>query len=486
MNGHDTQHSHVYERPIAESGDDAPALIARAVTAGARVLDVGCGSGALGRFLRERKACECDGLTHNPEELEIARSSYRRVELVDLESRPASEAFSGTFYDFVVCADVLEHLRNCEEVLSDLARLLAPEGSLLVSVPNVCYVGVLASMLQGRFAQTREGVLDATHVRFFDLAALKVLATGCGLAVVAVDRVIRQPAETEFRFLDFELMPPAQKTWLLNAPEALTYEYVLTLRKKAECSDRESESRRSAPAYSPVAIAASFETQVFFDYGQGVSEIDSARRVSPVGAPVAFELSGRAASDLAGIRFDFVDRPGLFEVHQVDIATPNRGVLWSWRGDWSAAYQLSGLEILAERGVHGGRLLLATNDEPIMLVPFEAPLDLGGETPVVAFRMVGPQAYSRAAFQWAEEKYGDSIRQATEVQTRLASALATVELALNQAEVDKRHLGEYIKRLETDLGELRVAHHALLTSPFHRVLARLRWLFGRLNRRSQS
>jgi len=110
------------------------------------VLDLGTGSGALGQHLREHAACTVDGVTINEHEAELARPHYRRVEVVNLEDPAWISAFSGEQFDFIVCADVLEHLRDPQNALLASRRLLAPGGRVLISVPNAAYSGLVAEL----------------------------------------------------------------------------------------------------------------------------------------------------------------------------------------------------------------------------------------------------------------------------------------------------------------------------------------------------
>ncbi len=75
-------------------------------------------------------------------------------------------------YDCIVCADVLEHLKTPERVLTQCKELLKPGGRLIVSVPNAGYCGLVAELMQGEFRYRREGILDNTHLRFFTRKSL--------------------------------------------------------------------------------------------------------------------------------------------------------------------------------------------------------------------------------------------------------------------------------------------------------------------------
>jgi SAM-dependent methyltransferase len=87
-------------------------------------------------------------------------------------------------FDVIVAGDVLEHLPRPEELLGELRPLLAPGGTLLVSVPNVANVTVRAALLFGRFPYAERGILDRTHLRFYTRASARALLEGAGYRVV--------------------------------------------------------------------------------------------------------------------------------------------------------------------------------------------------------------------------------------------------------------------------------------------------------------
>ena len=169
-----TDHLHVYSREIKSTERTSLTVLASFVTPGATVLDLGTGSGALGKYLFEQAQCTVDGLTLNEAEAAVAtaHAAYRRIEVANLEDCDLLALFPTARYDFIVCADVLEHLSRPERIVQTCRKLLAPGGKLLISVPNAGYSGLVAELLQGEFLYRDEGLLDRTHLRFFTRRSL--------------------------------------------------------------------------------------------------------------------------------------------------------------------------------------------------------------------------------------------------------------------------------------------------------------------------
>ena len=161
---------HIYDREIDSSERTSLSVLTSHIAPGARVLDLGCGSGAIGRYLAQRDGAGTtviDGLTISADEARLASPHYRRVEVADLDNARLSDLFPAQGYDAIVCADVLEHIRQSPRVLAECRQLLAPQGRLLLSIPNAGYAGLVAELMAGEFRYRQEGLLDETHVRFF-------------------------------------------------------------------------------------------------------------------------------------------------------------------------------------------------------------------------------------------------------------------------------------------------------------------------------
>jgi ubiquinone/menaquinone biosynthesis C-methylase UbiE len=101
-------------------------------SAGERVLDVGCGSGAVTRDLARRVGERglAVGLDPSPELLTVARGLAEEAGLSDrVEFREGNALrlpFPDRSFDVVVCATVLSHVPEGEAAIPELARVLRP------------------------------------------------------------------------------------------------------------------------------------------------------------------------------------------------------------------------------------------------------------------------------------------------------------------------------------------------------------------------
>ncbi len=152
-----------------------------------RVVEIGCGAGALAAAYREANpACHYTGVEMMPEMAARARAVMNRVIEADVETLPAEALGDPGSVDIIVYGDVLEHLRDPWAVLRAHLLLLRPGGVVAVSLPNVQYWGVLEDLLRGTWTYRDSGVLDRTHLRFFTLDTAISLLTDAGLTVVGI------------------------------------------------------------------------------------------------------------------------------------------------------------------------------------------------------------------------------------------------------------------------------------------------------------
>lgn len=95
-----------------------------------KLLDVPAGEGALALRLQNLgfEVFCCDLY---PQIFKLENTEIRKGNL------DAALPFENDFFDYIVCVEGLEHIENPANALREFARLLRPEGHLIVSVPNI-------------------------------------------------------------------------------------------------------------------------------------------------------------------------------------------------------------------------------------------------------------------------------------------------------------------------------------------------------------
>ena len=144
---------------------------------GLDVLDVGCGYATTSRYLEGNRVT---GVESNAEAASVARTRIARVVQRDLQD---VDPGLGEF-DVIIFADVLEHLPWPIAVVKKYLPLLKPNGTVIVSLPNVGLWSVRLQHLLGRFEYAETGVLDRTHLRFFTRRSAARMLDAAGLRVI--------------------------------------------------------------------------------------------------------------------------------------------------------------------------------------------------------------------------------------------------------------------------------------------------------------
>ena len=167
--------------------------IVEAIRPGSRVLDLGCSQGLLAGPLREKNIRMVGVDSGPPERVAAALEAYYRRDLEQPLELPL-----GRVFDYVVVADVIEHLRQRTQLMRSARRFLKEDGRLIISTPNVALWFYRLSLLAGRFEYGPRGVLDETHVRFYTRASFRREVERAGFQVIR-QRVTALPFEVVFQ-----------------------------------------------------------------------------------------------------------------------------------------------------------------------------------------------------------------------------------------------------------------------------------------------
>jgi methionine biosynthesis protein MetW len=126
-------------------------LISHWVPTGARVLDLGCGSGELLRQLADHKGCRIQGLEMEPEAWLAAAQAD--VPVLQLDIDHDLDWFTADSYDLVILSRTLQSTRFPGEVLRQMLRI-AP--TAIVSMPNFAYWRNRLRLLAGRAPRSKD------------------------------------------------------------------------------------------------------------------------------------------------------------------------------------------------------------------------------------------------------------------------------------------------------------------------------------------
>ena len=157
----------------SQAANDTLQAIAALVPEGSRVLDLGCGDGALLAHLQQHKGCTGYGV--ELDDTNVHACVQRGVNVLQLNLDQGLTLFGDHSFDVVLQIDTLQHLRNAETMLRETARV---GRTGIVAFPNFGHWPNRLSVLLGRMPVTKRlpyQWYDTPNIRvgtFADFAAL--------------------------------------------------------------------------------------------------------------------------------------------------------------------------------------------------------------------------------------------------------------------------------------------------------------------------
>jgi methionine biosynthesis protein MetW len=156
--------------------------IAELVPRGSRVLDLGCGDGAMLAHLQATR--DCSGYGIEIDDANVLACVQRGVNVIQLNLDQGLAMFDDASFDVVLQIDTLQHLRNAEVMLRETVRV----GRVgIVAFPNFAHWPNRLSVLGGRMPVTKRLPFqwyDTPNIRVGTHADLGTLARSNGLAVL--------------------------------------------------------------------------------------------------------------------------------------------------------------------------------------------------------------------------------------------------------------------------------------------------------------
>lgn len=175
-------------------------LFQRYVPAARRLLDIGCGVGAIGRYLQEGLgAKEVYGVDISEKRVQAARSRGLLAYRADLNAEPLP--FDDASFDAIFCGEIIEHLTDTDRLLDEIDRTLTPEGVCVLTTPNLAMWPNRLALALGwqpfdtsvslRYEVGRPKVLVSDwgcrgHLQVFTLRAMRELLGAHGFQMLAV------------------------------------------------------------------------------------------------------------------------------------------------------------------------------------------------------------------------------------------------------------------------------------------------------------
>jgi 2-polyprenyl-3-methyl-5-hydroxy-6-metoxy-1,4-benzoquinol methylase len=178
--------NYIYQPEINQVAFDLVSKIIKEKKSVKNILDVGCGYGLLSKRLKNNyPKLDFYGIEHSKEAgqsskkiLKLLQCNIEQIVLIKRKLKMQK-------FDVIIFSDVLEHLYDPVAIIKSYQSLLKEDGAIVVTVPNIANIFSRIALLFGNFNYSETGVMDKTHIRFFNIKNLKQLAKESDLKIVS-------------------------------------------------------------------------------------------------------------------------------------------------------------------------------------------------------------------------------------------------------------------------------------------------------------
>ncbi len=138
-----------------------------------KILDVGCGTGRLVKFLSQ-KGFDAQGCDAQAEAVKVARINNDSI--VIRKASATSLPYKAESFDLITSISTIEHLttRDAKKFIKEAKRVLKPNGYIFIITPN------FSSPFRYLRGKNWFAYKDPTHINFFTPKSIKLLLTNCG------------------------------------------------------------------------------------------------------------------------------------------------------------------------------------------------------------------------------------------------------------------------------------------------------------------
>ena len=172
-----------YDYSLDLSEKTSTGTIIRNIDAKSTILEFGCAEGRMTHYLSEIMHCKMYIVERDEAAFNTAVQYAEDGICDDIMNYSWLRKYSEIRFDYIIFADVLEHLSEAEKVLRTASELLKEDGTVFISVPNIAHNDIILKLLEDNFDYTTTGLLDDTHVHYWGYNNLKPFVEHCGLYI---------------------------------------------------------------------------------------------------------------------------------------------------------------------------------------------------------------------------------------------------------------------------------------------------------------
>lgn len=269
--------------------NDSHTKIIKQVQPNSTILEFGCASGGMTKYLRNELNCKVYIVEIDLDSFNIAKEFAEKGICCDIMGLKWLIEFQNIAFDYVIFSDVLEHLLDPNYVLKEVKGLLKDTGRILVSLPNIAHNDVLKDLYENEFNYSETGILDKTHIRFFAYKNLLDFFKNSGYSIESIDYIIKESGLVN--------LSNNSLTKLLNERKLGNIFQFIVVLQKSEVSINDFNMEIDVPEV--------FLKKIYFDYGLGFTESDVMSFTND--AEGEFNFNFTIPAGVRNIRFDPIE-----------------------------------------------------------------------------------------------------------------------------------------------------------------------------------
>ncbi len=227
-------------------------IIIKNIKPNTTILEFGPANGRLTKYLKEQLNCEVYLVEIDEMAGKEALLYGKDIVIDDIETFTWMDKYSGIKFDHILFADVLEHLRNPQNVLKMAGNFLKEKGTVLLSVPNLAHNSVIISLLKNDFNYSQVGLLDNTHIHFFTKNSLESMINETGFYASKRMATYSKVGENEIN-VSVNMIDSIDPSFWNSRTYGEVYQYVYELKQLKELSEVEENNNISPITTFPYA-----------------------------------------------------------------------------------------------------------------------------------------------------------------------------------------------------------------------------------------
>jgi SAM-dependent methyltransferase len=204
--------------------------IAAQIKPGSKVLEFGPGNGRLTKHLIGAKNCQVSIVELDKELFDFVSEFSQDGFYGDIESFEWANYYANQTFDYILFADVLEHLVQPTETLKKVREFLNEEGEILITFPNLVHNSVMIHLFNNELPWASYGLLDETHNSFYTHSGFQKVFEKAGLYVNIEDYLYLAVGDTELKST-YEELPKSVRYDFKMRPFGEVYQYFFSLMK---------------------------------------------------------------------------------------------------------------------------------------------------------------------------------------------------------------------------------------------------------------